>query len=947
MYFSTMKTGSIGFLLIILMQSCHCEEDILQEDAAIDAFPTQLMTREKDYKLYGMAHEKVRTTMDNDKNCYERKEKTIPLKYHDDWNPDEKTLSTEIPVEYVIVRNSKESCSYEKECVKFIQSMRKRTHHKACEIVDNFYVGGDGYVYEGRGWDIAPYWELKGLRRKAITVQFLGDYTKTIPPPRVMEAFRSTLQIGVWLGKVSRKHKITSIREIYNNGTNLGEKLDEHLLGWCNWVNATFISSLWDYTIPRRLTFVFRSQWNASEPLKELIPRSQPVNYIMASDGGEGCFDRSKCTSWMKRAQQEQNAQYGDLLHNFYIGEEGEVYEGRGWDVAPHWELPGIKSGLLSVKLIGSSEEAINSLKLLVYTGVWLGRISPGYELFSLRQVYGDESLTGETLYRLATSWSPRLGNGSSINKKDPGEPHTLPFISASHWRPSFPYREGDRIEVPVEYVIVYDGDDRCFTRRECTAWIKREEEKYNSIYRGLPDNFYIGEDGSIYEGRGWTKTAQWHSLFPGVSFIMVRFMGSFEKDAPTWLALAAFNTLLETGIDSRKLLRSHKLITLRQTHSGVATPPNRLDSILKEMKSWSNNSLDINLIVPLDRWAISHPSHYPNLTHPIKYVVVGSVGNRCFTENSCRNQMINRYGLNVETINKISSNFYIGENGWIYEGRGWEGASQLNIKENDRNFLFVMFLGSFEKAFPSSIATYEFNHLMGLGVNSGKLVPDYKIVSIRQIFHDIKSPSDMLSEGIKSWHRWSDSVPYSSGEDHSPTGDSIYIPRRNLEVVSWAPPSRLNQIHHVFVLNVGHRCFSRDECTAVIRAEQNKNLTRSHSDWFVTDNFYVGEDGHVYEGRGWNESPARTWVPQRGNVITVAFLGDFEEDLPSPKAVFAFKYLMKMGMYLEYIGSSYTLESMKTSCANISFLGSALDQEIKSWENWRPFSFIPRVSCS
>ena len=121
--------------------------------------------------------------------------------------------------------------------------------------------------------------------------------------------------------------------------------------------------------------------------------------------------------------------------------------------------------------------------------------------------------------------------------------------------------------------------------------------------------------------------------------------------------------------------------------------------------------------------------------------------------------------------------------------------------------------------------------------------------------------------------------------------------------------------------------------CISRIKNLKKNYLTTGWSD--ISYNFLVGEDGAVYEGRGWN--------PVRGHIIgymsnhrrlAVAVMGNFINRKPNAAALNALKNLIKCGINLGYITSTYKLYGHRdvswTACP-----GDALYKEIKTWPRY------------
>ncbi|CAG0900370.1 unnamed protein product [Darwinula stevensoni] len=94
---------------------------------------------------------------------------------------------------------------------------------------------------------------------------------------------------------------------------------------------------------------------------------------------------------------------------NFLVGEDGNVYEGRGWDrVGAH--TPGFNSRGIAISVIGNYMEvlpnsaAMNTIEDLIDCGIGLGKIQSGYSLMGHRQASAT-LCPGDMLYDEITTW--------------------------------------------------------------------------------------------------------------------------------------------------------------------------------------------------------------------------------------------------------------------------------------------------------------------------------------------------------------------------------------------------------------------------------------------------------------------------------------------------------------------------------------------------------------
>ncbi|XP_046387040.1 peptidoglycan recognition protein 4-like [Ischnura elegans] len=327
-------------------------------------------------------------------------EKPDRLHSRRDWEWDEDELALESPVDVVVLRDGGRSFSGRLDYRAMVRLMKGP--RKACDLRENFYVGDDGNVYEGRGWHVAPYGHLLGLRRHAITVRFIS-YTAS---PPALQAYAMLIKSGVWKGHLSRDYKVIAMGRLLNDSRFSSDGLVKTVEGWERRTDVARLSTRWEFVVPHRLTLIFREEWNGSTPngIQSRPPKN--VELVMISESGEGCRSRVECSAWIKRYQDEQIRADGDLEHNFYITEEGEVFEGLGWDSGAYSELSGITEDYVSIQLCGKftstppSKKAINSLKLLVASGVGLGMIRRDYRLLP--------SSLGSAFQKYVEGWSVR-----------------------------------------------------------------------------------------------------------------------------------------------------------------------------------------------------------------------------------------------------------------------------------------------------------------------------------------------------------------------------------------------------------------------------------------------------------------------------------------------------------------------------------------------------------
>ncbi|XP_043278330.1 peptidoglycan-recognition protein SC2-like [Venturia canescens] len=162
---------------------------------------------------------------------------------------------------------------------------------------------------------------------------------------------------------------------------------------------------------------ITRAEWGAREPTQHsTIALQTPVTKVIVHHTTkESCTSKVQCIEAMKATQNYLMDHRGmsDVSYNFYVGEDGNVYEGRGWDVAGDHVLQE-KHESIGICLIGSfrsrepNEAAVNAVHDLIADGVALGKITRTYRLLSYYEVSLGNSRSkskNSKLTKLVQSW--------------------------------------------------------------------------------------------------------------------------------------------------------------------------------------------------------------------------------------------------------------------------------------------------------------------------------------------------------------------------------------------------------------------------------------------------------------------------------------------------------------------------------------------------------------
>uniref|UniRef100_A0A023GMN1 Peptidoglycan-recognition protein n=2 Tax=Amblyomma TaxID=6942 RepID=A0A023GMN1_AMBTT len=80
------------------------------------------------------------------------------------------------------------------------------------DIGYSFLIGGDGRVYEGRGFGIEGAHTI-GYNKNAIAISFIGDFSRQRPNAKMLAAAKKLIACGVKKGHIKRGYKLHGHRD--------------------------------------------------------------------------------------------------------------------------------------------------------------------------------------------------------------------------------------------------------------------------------------------------------------------------------------------------------------------------------------------------------------------------------------------------------------------------------------------------------------------------------------------------------------------------------------------------------------------------------------------------------------------------------------------------------------------------------------------------------------
>ncbi|KAK7881990.1 hypothetical protein WMY93_028164 [Mugilogobius chulae] len=140
--------------------------------------------------------------------------------------------------------------------------------------------------------------------------------------------------------------------------------------------------------------------------------------------------------------------------------------------------------------------------------------------------------------------------------------------------------------------------------------------------------------------------------------------------------------------------------------------------------------------VVSRAQWGALTPHHKDNLKSPAKRVIIHHTAMKnckTRTESIKELRIIQKLHMQNRHFDDIGYNFLVGEDGIVYEGRGW-GVMGAHTKGNNHDSLGVAFMGNFNNESPSSEALTSVKQLLKAGVTQGFLVPEFLLFGHRDM---------------------------------------------------------------------------------------------------------------------------------------------------------------------------------------------------------------------
>jgi hypothetical protein len=100
----------------------------------------------------------------------------------------------------------------------------------------NFAIGGDGLVFEGRGWDKLGA-HMKTFNAISVGIAAIGDFSVIEPSQGMLDSLLRFFDDGEALGKLTSDYRVNGRQDFEASGP--GDAFMKHVREWCRYGNRT------------------------------------------------------------------------------------------------------------------------------------------------------------------------------------------------------------------------------------------------------------------------------------------------------------------------------------------------------------------------------------------------------------------------------------------------------------------------------------------------------------------------------------------------------------------------------------------------------------------------------------------------------------------------------------------------------------------------------------
>lgn len=105
---------------------------------------------------------------------------------------------------------------------------------KMDDIAFNFLIGGNGIIYNGRGWNAVGR-HTKNFNSNSICIALIGIFNYEAPHPIQLDAIQRLIDEGIRLNKITNDYRLYGQRQLIPSTNSPGQKLYDIITTWMHW----------------------------------------------------------------------------------------------------------------------------------------------------------------------------------------------------------------------------------------------------------------------------------------------------------------------------------------------------------------------------------------------------------------------------------------------------------------------------------------------------------------------------------------------------------------------------------------------------------------------------------------------------------------------------------------------------------------------------------------
>ncbi|XP_070499680.1 uncharacterized protein [Chironomus tepperi] len=904
----------------------------------------------------------------------------------------------ELPLRRIIIGHTGGSfCTTQTECISVVKSIQIQDA-ALDDIPYNFLIGGDGNVYEGRGFNFTGQHtqnlESTDYNSIGICIAFIGNYQSIAPSVDQISLLSDFIRTSKNRGLIVADHIIVSQDDLKYF------PIKAEMLN-----NA--IKSLQNY---RPLYKIYRrEEWEAEKPHAKLDYYQETMNWVLIGHTvSQQCNDLNDCKAVVKAIQNDafsRNPPLSDILYNIIIGGDGLVFEGRGWDiVGAHTTRYNDKT--IGIGVIGDfssippNQNILNAMVQVLDDAMELGKLTEDYKIFG-RSDFGLAG-PGDAFMNIIKTFC-RYGNRTSACGQDTtieysttskletstvirttiSYPTVPSYLVLRHAWGADPPKSNSipMLKLPIERIIIgHTLGASCMNEVDCISAVKSIQTQDPSL-DDIAFNFLIGGDNNIYEGRGFYYQGQHTQNVDATEYnsigICIAFIGDYSTEEPTESQINLLNNFIRTFIEYEIIAEDH-IVVSQDDLKYFETKASALNRVVATIE----NFRPLYKIYRREEWmAERQTSELIPFTRTMDWVLIGhSVTPLCNDLSACKSRARSLQNFDFSRgLSDILYNIFFGGDGFAFEGRGWDVLGAHHSGLNDKTIATGV-IGDFTNTAPNDNILNAILRVLDDAMALGKLTKDYKIFG-RSDF-DGPGPGEAFMKKIREWCRYGNrTTECNISTTSTPTTLASTTSTTNFEATTpyevttpfeettepstteyplifnlvtrkqWgAQPPRSSNISKLDLpikrIIIGHTggefCTNQNDCINMVKSIQTQDSSLDD----IAYNFLIGGDGRIYEGRGFKYQGQHTEnldATEYNSIgICIAFIGNYTSIAPSSELIDSLTEFISNLIELDILIEDHIIVH-QDDLKYFESKADALNNVIKSLANFRPLYKIYR----